>query len=121
MSGSSTTLLSLFMPGFSLNFRISTWTSSLKLSGLWRPKLESLCFMNPPCFGPGPGAGEGGASGGGVCGRGGVRVAGLGLVHQAAVEGLGHPASVLGSVLGVRGANLEDVFHLRDPADDVIV
>ena len=71
----------------------------------------------PALLGPGGrgggGAGDGGASGGGVCGRGGVRVAGLGLVHQAAVEGLGHPASVLGSVLGVRGANLQTLGRVN--------
>ena len=63
----------------------------------------------PALLGPGGGggAGDGGASGGGVSGRGGVRVAGLGLVHQAAVEGLGHAASVLGCVLLVGGANLQ--------------
>ena len=83
------------------------------VEAVWTVEAEAgvAVLHEPALLGPGGGcgggAGDGGASGGGVSGRGGVRVAGLGLVHQAAVEGLGHPACVLGSVLLVRGANLQ--------------
>ena len=85
------------------------------VEAVWTVEAEAgvAVLHEPALLGPGGGsgggAGDGGASGGGVSGRGGVRVAGLGLVHQAAVEGLGHSASVLGSVLLVRGANLQTV------------
>ena len=85
------------------------------VEAVWTVEAEAgvTVLHEPALLGPGGGcgggAGDGGASGGGVSGRGGVRVAGLGLVHQAAVEGLGHAASVLGSVLLVRGANLQTV------------
>ena len=96
-------------------FRRNLYYLDIVVEAVWTVEAEAgvTVLHEPALLGPGGGcgggAGDGGASGGGVSGRGGVRVAGLGLVHQAAVEGLGHPACVLGSVLLVRGANLQTV------------